>query len=336
MYINYISSQQDQAIGVLITNVGSPNAPTKQALKPYLKEFLLDDRVVEPPNKLWWKMILNLFILNTRPDKSAKAYKEVWGKYGKGSPLIDICNAQLSAIKTNIQQEFTQKIEFEIGMGYGNPSISSALQKLASRGCTKLVVLPLFPQYTSATSGSTFEGVTRELQKWRWIPELRFLPSYYNNQDYILALANSILEHQKTHGKPDLLIISFHGIPTRYIEAGDPYYKECKTTAQLLVTQLGISANDYKITFQSLFGKEEWIKPYTDVTLKELPQQGVKNIQIICPGFSADCLETLEEIEQENRAYFEENGGETFHYIPALNTRKDHTDLLAKIIKDNL
>lgn len=336
MYINYISSQQDQAIGVLITNVGSPNAPTKQALKPYLKEFLLDDRVVEPPNKLWWKMILNLFILNTRPDKSAKAYKEVWGKYGKGSPLIDICNAQLSAIKTNIQQEFTQKIEFEIGMGYGNPSISSALQKLASRGCTKLVVLPLFPQYTSATSGSTFEGVTRELQKWRWIPELRFLPSYYNNQDYILALANSILEHQKTHGKPDLLIISFHGIPTRYIEAGDPYYKECKTTAQLLVTQLGISANDYKITFQSLFGKEEWIKPYTDVTLKELPQQGVKNIQIICPGFSADCLETLEEIEQENRSYFEENGGETFHYIPALNTRKDHTDLLAKIIKDNL
>jgi len=336
MYINYISSQQDQAIGILITNVGSPNAPTKQALKPYLKEFLLDDRVVEPPNKLWWKMILNLFILNTRPDKSAKAYKEVWGKYGKGSPLIDICNAQLSAIKTNIQQEFTQKIEFEIGMGYGNPSISSALQKLASRGCTKLVVLPLFPQYTSATSGSTFEGVTRELQKWRWIPELRFLPSYYNNQDYILALANSILEHQKTHGKPDLLIISFHGIPTRYIEAGDPYYKECKTTAQLLVTQLGISANDYKITFQSLFGKEEWIKPYTDVTLKELPQQGVKNIQIICPGFSADCLETLEEIEQENRAYFEENGGETFHYIPALNTRKDHTDLLAKIIKDNL
>lgn len=338
LYTNHISLENidDQAIGILITNVGTPEAPTKQALKPYLKEFLLDRRVVEAPNELWWKVVLNLFILTTRPAHSAKAYQEVWGKYGKGSPLLDICNDQLTAIKQNIQGEFKQRIEFEVGMGYGNPSIASALQKLANKGCTKLIVLPLFPQYTSATVGSTFEGVTKELQKWRWVPQLRFISSYHNNKSYILALANSIREHQQQHGKPELLVISFHGIPKKQIAAGDPYYKECMVTAEMLVSELGLADNEYKITFQSLFGKEEWIKPYTDATMKELPSLGIKNIQVVCPGFSADCLETIEEIDQENRKYFEENGGEKFSYIPALNTRKDHTDALSEIIKNNL
>ena len=338
LYKNPISLQdnQDQTIGILITNVGTPEAPTKEALKPYLKEFLQDNRVVEAPNQLWWKIVLNLFILTTRPAKSAVAYEEVWGKYGKGSPLLDICNDQLIAIKKNITESVGQRVELEVGMGYGNPSIASSLQKLASKGCTKFIVLPLFPQYTSATIGSTFEGVTKELQTWRWVPELRFITGYHNDKNYTLSLANSIREHQQKHGKPDLLVISFHGIPKKQLEAGDPYYKQCMETAKMLVSELALADNDYKITFQSLFGKEEWIKPYTDATMKELPGLGIKNIQVVCPGFSADCLETIEEINQENREYFEENGGEKFSYIPALNTRKDHTDALSEIIKTNL
>lgn len=338
-YTNHISYQdsKDQAIGVLITNLGTPDAPTKQALRPYLREFLLDTRVVEPPPKRWvWKLILNLIILNTRPKESAKAYQQVWGKYGDGSPLLDICKDQLKSIKTCITAETDQRVEFEVGMRYGNPSIASALQKLASKGCTRFIILPLYPQYASATTGSTFDAIANELKTWRWIPELKFIPKYYDNVDYINALANSIREHQQENGEPDLLIMSFHGIPQRYFDAGDPYYHECHHTATLLADALGLAKDKYKVTFQSLFGKEEWIKPYTDATLKALPSKGVKHLQVICPGFSADCLETIEEIDQENREYFEENGGENFSYIPALNTRKDHTDMLASVIKNNI
>ncbi len=335
-YIAYIKSK-DQAIGVLITNLGTPDAPTKKALKPYLKEFLLDTRVVEPPPKRWiWKIILNLFILNSRPAKSAKAYQEVWAKYGDGSPLLDICNNQLGAIKESIGDSLSTRVEFEIGMRYGNPSIASAMQKLAQKGCTRFIILPLYPQYASATTGSTFDAVSQELKTWRWIPELRFIPKYYTDSSYISSLANSVVEHQLKHGKPDLLVMSFHGIPQRYFDAGDPYFYECQETAVLLAKQLKLSTDEYKVTFQSLFGKEEWIKPYTDETLKKLPSQGVKHLQVICPGFSADCLETIEEIDQENREYFELAGGEDFSYIPALNARKDHTDALANIIKNNL
>ncbi len=338
-YTNHISHENssNDAIGILITNLGTPDAPTKQALKSYLKEFLLDTRVIEPPPSRWlWKIILNLFILNFRPALSAKSYKKVWGEYGKGSPLLDISNDQLSAIKQDLSKQFSQKIEVELGMRYGNPSIATTLQELAGKGCTRFIVLPLYPQYASATTGSTFDAVAGELRKWRWVPELRFIPKYYQHAGYISSLANSIREHQQQHGKPDLLMMSFHGIPQRHLDAGDPYYHQCLATAKLLAKELDLTENDYKVTFQSLFGREEWIKPYTDATIKALPDKGIKHLQVICPGFSADCLETIEEIDQENREYFEENGGEKFSYIPALNAREDHTKALTDIIKNNL
>lgn len=334
-YQNYTQYQHgsEPAVGILITNLGTPDAPTKEALKPYLKEFLSDPRVVEPPPARWlWKLILNLIILNTRPAKSAEAYQEVWGHYGEGSPLLDITERQLAAIKEKVSAQFQGRVEFALAMRYGNPSVAKGLKELQAKGVQKLLVLPLYPQYAAATTASTFDAISAELQTWRWIPEFRFVRNYHKNPGYIKALANSIREHQEKHGKPDLLVMSYHGIPQRYFDNGDPYHCECHATSRLVAEELGIGQDDYKVTFQSLFGKEEWIKPYTDATLKSLPAKGIKHLQVICPGFSADCLETIEEIDQENREYFEEAGGETFSYIPALNDRDDHTSALTEII----
>jgi len=323
----------ETATGVLITNLGTPDAPTKEALKPYLKEFLMDTRVVEPPPARWlWKLILNGIILNTRPAKSAEAYQTVWDSEGPGAPLLNIAQRQVDAIAEKVRPQFLGRVEFELGMRYGNPSIPSALKKLQQKGCERLIVLPLYPQYAAATTASTFDAVTLELQKWRWIPELRFINKYHRNQSYIKALANSIREYQSKHGKPQLLVMSFHGIPQRYLDNGDPYHCECHVTARLVANELGLENDQYKVTFQSRFGKEEWIKPYTDATMMSLPEQGIKNIQVICPGFSADCLETIEEIGEENREYFEEAGGETFGYIACLNDRDDHTSALADVV----
>ncbi|BBP46806.1 ferrochelatase 2 [Thiosulfatimonas sediminis] len=324
---------ESSAVGVLITNLGTPDAPTKQALKPYLKEFLEDPRVVEPPPARWlWKLILNGIILNTRPAKSAEAYASVWDSEGPGAPLLNITKRQLAGIKNALEPHFEGRVEFALAMRYGNPSIASALQELHEKGCQRIVVLPLYPQYAAATTASTFDAVSAELQKWRWIPELRFINHYHRHPGYIKALANSIREHQAEHGKPQLLVMSYHGVPQRYLDNGDPYHCECHVTSRLVADELGLNKDEYKVTFQSLFGKEEWIKPYTDATLKSLPEQGIKDIQVICPGFSADCLETIEEIDEENREYFEHAGGEKFSYIKCLNDREDHTQMLANLI----
>jgi len=334
-YQNFTDYQHgsEPAVGVLITNLGTPDAATKEALRPYLKEFLMDPRVVEPPPARWlWRTILNLIILNTRPAKSAEAYEEVWDHYGEGSPLLAIGKKQLAAVKEKVSAQFHGRVEFALGMRYGNPSIPSALKELQAKGVQKLIVLPMYPHYAGATTASTFDAISAEFQTWRWIPEFRFVRNYHKNPNYIKALANSIREHQAEHGKPDLLVMSYHGIPRRYFDNGDPYPCECRATSRLVAEELGISSDDYMVTFQSLFGKEEWIKPYTDATLKGLPEKGVKHLQVICPGFSADCLETIEEIDQENREYFEEAGGEKFSYIPALNYRDDHTTALSNII----
>lgn len=323
----------EAATGILITNLGTPDAPTKQALKPYLKEFLWDARVVEPPPARWlWWLILNGIILNTRPAKSAEAYEEVWGTEGPGSPLLDITQRQLDAIKQQVTPHFKGKVVFELAMRYGNPSIESALKKLEAQGVQRLIVLPLYPQYAGATTASTFDKLTDVLRGWRWIPELRFVNHYHRHPGYIKALANSIREHQAEHGKPDLLVMSYHGVPKRYLDNGDPYHCECHVTSRLVAEELGLEKHEYRVTFQSLFGKEEWIKPYTDATMKALPSEGVKHVQVICPGFSADCLETIEEIDGENREYFEHAGGEKFSYIKALNSREDHTVALSDVI----
>ncbi len=322
-------------IGVLVTNLGTPDSLTKAALRPYLKEFLSDARVVEPPPARWiWKAILNLVILNFRPRISAKSYQSVWGAFGSGSPLLDISKQQKDALQIQFDKIHPDQYQVELGMRYGNPSIESALKVFEKSGCDQIIVLPLYPQYASATTGSTFDAVADEIKTWRRVPELRFVNHYYNDERYISALANSVKEFQKQHETPDLLLMSYHGIPKRYFDKGDSYPCHCCQTTHLLAKKLEIEPDTYQMAYQSRFGREEWIKDYMDETLKGLPNKGIKNVQVICPGFSADCLETIEEIEEENKEYFMQAGGEKYQYIPALNDRQDHIDCLSGIVQD--
>lgn len=321
--------------GILLTNLGTPDEPTKPALKRYLSEFLSDPRVVDPPNKFIWWLALNLVILNIRPKKSALNYAKIWDSFGTGSPLLNITQSQLKGVQEGLSERYSD-LEFEIGMRYGNPSIASALNKLKARGCGKIVVLPLYPQYSKTTTLSTLDAINVELKDWPSKPEIVFIEHYYQNKAYIQALNNSIKEYQIEHGKPDKLLISFHGIPQRYVNNGDVYYQHCMQTADLLAKSLNLQANEWQASFQSIFGREEWTKPYTKDTLESLAQSGVENVQVVCPGFSADCLETLEEIDDENRGYFMKAGGQKFGYIPALNARQDHVDAIVSIISSHL
>ncbi len=318
-----------EKIGVLITNLGTPDAPNKKELKVYLNQFLSDPRVIELP-KILWQIILKLVILQIRPSKSAEAYKQIWTD--KGSPLLDIANRQLNKIQSSFSSK-NENIVFEVGMRYGNPSIPDALLKLQKKQVRRLLVLPMYPQYCAATTGSTFDEVTNVLQKWRWIPEMRFINQYFEEKNYIEALSNSIKSFWKKTSKPQKIIFSYHGIPKRYLTNGDPYHCFCLKTTRLVKEYMGLSDDEIMTTFQSRFGREEWLKPYTSETLKELPKQGIKNIHIISPGFSSDCLETLEELEEENKEYFMESGGENYHYIPCLNDHDDHIDVFINLIK---
>ena len=321
-------------IGILLLNLGTPDAPTPEALKPYLHEFLSDPRVVEPPPPPWqWQLILRTMILPKRSKTSAEAYAGIWEE--TGSPLLTISQRQMEKLRKTLAAEY-DTLTFALGMRYGNPSVVSALDQLRQQGVTRLLVLPLYPQYAGATVGSTFDAVADALKTWRWVPELRFINHYHDHPGYIRALANSIREYQAEHGVPDRLIFSYHGIPQRYHDQGDPYLHQCLQTTEAVRQQLGQDPEQVMTTFQSRFGKEEWIKPYTDETLKALPAQGVRHVQVLCPGFSADCLETIEEIDEENRAYFLDAGGKTFGYIPALNDRDDHIEALAQLIRTHL
>lgn len=334
-YINstgFTHTQSDK-IGVLITNLGTPDAPTPKALKRYLKEFLADPRVVEVPRLIWW-MVLNGVILNIRPRRSAKAYSTVWTE--QGSPLLTITQQQTRQIETRLAEKFGEDIIVDFAMRYGNPSINEVTSRLLDQGVRKLVVLPLYPQYCASTTGSTFDAIANVFTRRRWLPELRFVNSYHDNQDYILALAHSIKEHWQSHPRANKLIFSYHGIPKRYLLNGDPYFCHCHKTSRLLANALGLTQSAYETTFQSRFGREEWLQPYTDFRLKALPGEGIKSVQVICPGFSADCLETLEEIAVENRDYFLESGGERYEYIPALNDQPVHIEALTKLIEQNV
>ena len=326
----------DAKIGILLSNLGTPDAPTKAAVKPYLRQFLSDTRVIEPPPPRWiWQIILNAVILNLRPKKSAKAYKTVWDTHGEGSPLLSIAKKQKNAIASELEKNAPGKFIVSLGMSYGNPSMGSALNELESQGCKNIIVLPLYPQYAGASTGSVFDAVAREFMTWRNVPDLRFISSYNKEDLYIEALANSVKEYQAVHGKPDLLLMSYHGIPKRYFDKGDNYPCQCCKTTFLLASKLDLKPNEYTMTFQSRLGVAEWMKEYTDKPLKSLPGKGVKSVQVICPGFSADCLETIEEISEENKNYFMESGGEKFGYIPALNDRQDHIDFLTKLLLKN-
>jgi ferrochelatase len=320
-------------VGVLVTNLGTPDAPKKAELKRYLKEFLSDPRVVEVPRLLWW-MILNLVILNIRPKRSAKAYETVWTD--RGSPLMYHTQDQANALRENLKQQYGDNIVVEFAMRYGSPSVDSVVDKMLQQGVRKLLVLPLYPQYCASTTGSTFDAIAQSFSKRRWIPELRFVTHYHDNSDYIKAVADKIKVHWEQHGRADKLIFSYHGIPKRYLLNGDPYHCECHKTSRLIAEELGLKDNEHFTSFQSRFGREEWLKPYTDYSLKAFPEQGVKSVQIVCPGFAADCLETIEEIGEENRDYFLEAGGERYEYIAALNADEAHIQVLTKLLESHL
>ncbi len=319
----------EACIGILITNLGTPDAPTSKAVRKYLAEFLWDPRVVEIPRVLWW-LILHGVILRTRPKVKAEDYAKIWTQ--EGSPLLVISKQQCIALQKALDQEATGVIHVKLAMRYGKPSIQSALERLKKINVQRILVLPLYPQYSASTTASTFDAVAKEFMQQRWIPELRMVNHYGAEPEYISACAAQIRDYWQQHQRSKKLLFSFHGLPKRNLLQGDPYHCECHQTARLIAEELNLKNEEWVLTFQSRFGRAEWLQPYTDKTLEKLAKQGLKSIDIFCPGFSADCIETLEEINIQNHEIFINNGGESFNYIPALNAQPAHIDALTKII----
>ena len=311
--------------GVLITNLGTPDAPTAKAIRRYLREFLSDQRVVDAPRWLWF-FVLKVILL-IRPGKVAGGYQSVWTE--QGSPLLAISRQQQQAL----QMALGDNMPVALGMRYGNPSIASALDELVAAGAEQIIVLPLYPQYSATTTASTFDAIAAWTAQQRQLPQLKFIRDYHQNQAWLNALANSVREHWQQHGQADKLLMSFHGIPQRYCDLGDPYYQQCLAGAQQLAAQLKLNDEQWALSFQSRVGREPWLQPYTDETLKTWGKTGINTVDVICPGFSADCLETLEEITEENAEYFVSAGGKELRYIPALNSRGDHIDALKAVIE---
>lgn len=310
--------------GVLLVNLGTPEAPTSQAVKRYLQQFLSDNRVVDVSPWLWW-LILNGAILPFRSPRVAKLYQSVWME--EGSPLLVYSRRQQQQLAAQMPT-----ILVELGMSYGTPSLPQAIDRLLAQGVTNLVVLPLYPQYSCSTSAAVWDGIARILKGYRRLPSIHFIRDYAEHPLYIHALQHSVEQAFAEYGRPDRLIMSFHGIPQRYARLGDDYPQRCEETYRALVSALSLSPEQAMMTYQSRFGREPWLTPYTDETLKRLPAQGVKHIQVICPGFSADCLETLEEIKEQNREIFLEAGGEKFEYIAALNDRPEHIAMMQALV----
>ncbi len=320
-----------ERLGVLMVNLGTPEAPETRPVRRYLAQFLSDPRIIELPRWLWL-IILHGIILRIRPSRSAKAYREVWSKE-TGSPLLSISKLQAAALRAELERRFGDDVAVALGMRYGEPSIDSALTELEAAGVRRLVVLPMYPQYSGTTTASVFDAVTARLQRTRWIPELRFINQYCDDPAFVHALADTVRESWEKHGRGDLLVTSYHGIPKRYLTSGDPYHCLCHKTTRLLAEELGMERDAVRVVFQSRVGREEWLKPYCDETMKALPGEGIKSIDVLSPAFASDCLETIEEISGENREYFEEHGGERFVYIPCLNDRPDHIGFLADLVE---
>ncbi len=314
--------------GVLLVNLGTPDAPTAAALRPYLAEFLGDPRVIEYPRWLWWP-ILHGVILRTRPRRSAEAYRRIW--MPEGSPLRVYSEALAGAVDTELRQR-GHAIRVALAMRYGQPGIVDTMAAMQRDGVGRLVVLPLYPQYSATSTGSVVDAVADALKRLRWTPELHLAGDYHARPAYLDALAESVREHWAGSGRGERLLMSFHGIPQRYARAGDPYAEQCRATAQGLRERLGLDATEAPLSFQSRVGREPWLAPYTDHTVRALGARGIRRIDVICPGFAVDCLETLEEIAMQNRDFFREAGGEELTYIPALNTRPDHVRMLADLV----
>jgi ferrochelatase len=313
--------------GVLLANLGSPTAPTTRAVRRFLADFLWDPRVVNLPRPLWW-MILNFFVLPFRPSRSAKAYQKVW--HEKGSPL------------TYMTRQLTEKVAEQLSakgvvtdyvMRYGEPSMATQLRAFKNAGVTDVIVLPLYPQYSSTTTASIYDDLIKELNQWRHLPSFQFISDYHQDNHYIAAIAESIEQAWCEQDKNELLIMSFHGLPEALTKWGDPYFHQCHKTADLIAEKLGLTEKEWMIVFQSRFGKAEWLKPYCVDTLEKLPGQGIKTVDVVCPGFAVDCLETLEEIAMENKAIFMESGGTAYRYISALNDSEAHVNVIINLLE---
>jgi ferrochelatase len=319
-------------LGVLLVNSGTPASLATRDVRHFLKGLLSDPRVVELPRALWLPILYG-FILPFRPARVARKYERIWTE--EGSPLVAISTRLRSELTRALAQRLSGRISVEIGMLYSPPSVGDALRTLSDAGAEQLLVVPLFPQYSGATTGAVHDGVSRELSGWRRVPQLRYVGDYHDDAGYIEALRVSVAEQWAVHGRTSHLVMSFHGIPLRYTEAGDPYFRRCQETARRLAAALGLGEDEWTAAFQSRFGAAEWLKPYTIDFISGLPRRGVSDITVVCPGFAVDCLETLEEIAIENRDAFMAAGGRKFLYVPALNARPAHAQVLADLIARN-
>lgn len=320
-------------VTIILANLGTPDAPTVPAVRTFLQQFLSDQRVIEIPKPVW-QIILRLFILPFRPKRVAQAYAQVWAK---DSPMREILLQQVEAVRAELTQRYPQfELNVVPAMTYGNPNIQTVLSQISAQPQDHVILLPLFPQYSATSTAPLYDAVARWVLTQRNLPGLSLIRDYYQHSLFIQALAQSVRDYQAIHGKPEKLLMSFHGIPQPYADKGDPYADRCRITGKLVAKALGLSEDQYAISFQSRFGKQEWVKPYTDALIEEWGKQGVKSIQVMSPAFSADCLETLEELAMENADTFKANGGERYSYIPALNSREDHLQLLNSLLQANL
>ncbi|MBN8734649.1 MAG: ferrochelatase [Xanthomonadales bacterium] len=318
---------------VLLVNLGTPAAPTTDAVRDYLAEFLSDPRIVELPRWLWWP-ILHGYTLRRRPARSAEAYAKIWRN--DGSPLLVFSERLTTAVRARIAQATSGKVEVALAMTYGEPSVPSTIESLMRKGIRHLLAFPLFPQYSATSTGAALDAVMRTLQTLRWAPALRTIDDYHSDAGYLAALVGSVQAHWAQHGRGDRLLLSFHGIPEKYANAGDPYPDQCHETARRLGDALGLGEDELLVTFQSRLGRQPWLRPYTDEIIEQLARQDVKALDVLCPGFAVDCLETLEEVALRYRASFLTNGGKQFRYIPALNEANAHASALAGIAMKGL
>ena len=331
-YVGDAARSHDSAGGaaVLLANLGTPDAPTSAAVRTYLAEFLSDPRVVELPRVLWWPALHGV-VLPLRSGRAARAYQSIWTE--EGSPLLVHSRRIRDALAVALTTRLSEPVTVALAMRYGRPAIGEELETLRRAGVRRLLVLPLYPQYSSATTGSVLDAVGERLRRWRRVPALQFVDAYHDEDGYIGALARSVREHWSSGARARRLLFSFHGLPKRSVAAGDPYHAQCLTTARLVAQRLELPADAWAVSFQSRFGRAEWLAPYTLDLLVQWARDGIRDVDVICPGFAADCLETLEEIAQQNRAIFRAAGGQELRYIPALNASPEHIAALAGLIR---
>ncbi len=319
-----------EALGIVLVNLGTPDAPTPPAVRRYLAEFLRDPRVVEISRPLWWLMLHGV-ILRVRPARSARAYRKIWTD--DGSPLRTHSCDIAAGLRDSLASRLSGNVHVALGMSYGKPALQTALDELHAAGVRRIIVLPLYPQYSGTTTGSVFDAVSRLLGKRRWVPELRFINHYHDAPGYIAALTSSIRDSWDRNGRGEKLLFSFHGLPRQTLLDGDPYHCQCQKTARLVARSLELGDADWTVAFQSRVGREEWLQPYTDEVIREIGTDKMQNLDVVCPGFAADCLETLEEIAMQYAGLFSSVGGGTLNYIPALNARDDHIAFLSRLVE---